>query len=357
MANGKSTWKYNKLLTGRRNYFAYGSQATTQGTGIDLRAPDSTWYTGPEKNKLGIVIGGYTNNPIKVDPGTKTYPEIRDMVKNASGVDKGSPKDSTTRDLLTNIGIQLGGKVANTLFSNGMQSTAGNVMSGIGDIASSIVPGTLGSVLGAGFNAVAGGINGLFGYKLNKENIANVESNIDDLNNFQSNASDFDSLVSNWSSAPVGMNFKNSYIGKEGLLSNKVTNIANDLRRRQDIGVDWTQRTLANNAENITQDQMSGLLGNYAALGGPLLYSKGGSIHIKPENRGKFTETKRRTGKTTEELTHSSNPLTRKRAIFALNSRHWNKHSNGGYLEGKEYDLDELEIKRLIDAGYEIEYL
>lgn len=40
-------------------------------------------------------------------------------------------------------------------------------------------------------------------------------------------------------------------------------------------------------------------------------------IHIKPANRGKFNATKKRTGKTTEELTHSSNPLTRKRAIFA----------------------------------------
>ena len=43
------------------------------------------------------------------------------------------------------------------------------------------------------------------------------------------------------------------------------------------------------------------------------------TIHIKPENRGKFTATKKRTGKTTEELTHSKNPLTRKRAIFAQN--------------------------------------
>lgn len=46
-------------------------------------------------------------------------------------------------------------------------------------------------------------------------------------------------------------------------------------------------------------------------------FANGGSIHIKPENRGKFNATKRRTGKTTEELTHSKNPLTRKRAIFA----------------------------------------
>ena len=51
-------------------------------------------------------------------------------------------------------------------------------------------------------------------------------------------------------------------------------------------------------------------------IGIPYL-AKGSGIHIKKENRGKFTETKKRTGKTTEELTHSKNPLTRKRAIFA----------------------------------------
>ena len=48
-------------------------------------------------------------------------------------------------------------------------------------------------------------------------------------------------------------------------------------------------------------------------------------IHINPENKGKFTATKKRTGKSTEELTHSKNPLTRKRAIFAQNARRWSK--------------------------------
>ena len=47
---------------------------------------------------------------------------------------------------------------------------------------------------------------------------------------------------------------------------------------------------------------------------------KKGGIYIKPENKGKFTETKERTEKTTEELTHSKNPLTRKRAIFSQNA-------------------------------------
>ena len=48
-------------------------------------------------------------------------------------------------------------------------------------------------------------------------------------------------------------------------------------------------------------------------------------IHIKKKNKGKFNATKKRTGKSTEELTHSKNPLTRKRAVFALNAKKWNK--------------------------------
>lgn len=67
-----------------------------------------------------------------------------------------------------------------------------------------------------------------------------------------------------------------------------------------------------------------------------ILYKKGGKckcggvmaksgIKIKPENVGKFTETKKRTGKTTEELTHSKNPVTKKRAVFAKNAKRW-KH-------------------------------
>ena len=47
-------------------------------------------------------------------------------------------------------------------------------------------------------------------------------------------------------------------------------------------------------------------------------------IEIKPENKGKFTATKKATGKSTEELTHSKNPLTRKRANFAkMAKRGW----------------------------------
>lgn len=51
----------------------------------------------------------------------------------------------------------------------------------------------------------------------------------------------------------------------------------------------------------------------------PIPTYKSGGIYIKKKNRGKFNALKKRTGKSTEELTHSKNPLTRKRAIFAQN--------------------------------------
>lgn len=62
---------------------------------------------------------------------------------------------------------------------------------------------------------------------------------------------------------------------------------------------------------------------------------KSGGIYIKPENRGKFTATMKKTGKSASELAHSKNPLTRKRAVFALNARKWaknrkRKHELGG---------------------------
>lgn len=60
--------------------------------------------------------------------------------------------------------------------------------------------------------------------------------------------------------------------------------------------------------------------------------NKGGKIHIKPENRGKFTAYKKRTGKTTEEALHSSDPHVRKMANFARNAKKWH-HEDGGKLD------------------------
>ena len=63
-------------------------------------------------------------------------------------------------------------------------------------------------------------------------------------------------------------------------------------------------------------------------------YKKGSGIHIKKKNRGKFTEYCG--GEVTQECINrakkSKNPILRKRATFAQNSRSW-KHQEGGVLQ------------------------
>ena len=48
-------------------------------------------------------------------------------------------------------------------------------------------------------------------------------------------------------------------------------------------------------------------------------------IHIKPENRGKFTALKKRTGKSSTWYKEHGTPAQKKMAVFALNARKW-KH-------------------------------
>lgn len=96
-------------------------------------------------------------------------------------------------------------------------------------------------------------------------------------------------------------------------------------------------------------DTIGMLTGNIAA--------EGGKIHIKPENRGKFTALKKRTGHSATWFKEHGTPAQKKMATFALNSKKWHKHSLGGYLEGQVYDIPESEVMNLINAGYEIEYI
>lgn len=80
-----------------------------------------------------------------------------------------------------------------------------------------------------------------------------------------------------------------------------------------------TSNKMVKNQYDLYRNKMENLYPVY-----PIPSYKDGGIHIKKKNRGKFNALKKRTGKSTEELTHSKNPLTRKRAIFAQNAAKWN---------------------------------
>ena len=231
------------------------------------------------------------------------------------------------------------GGIAGNMIGGGKQTGAGNLISSASNIASAI-PGPWGAVAGAGLQVLGGITNAAFGTKWNKENIAKTENTINNLRGLQADANSNDSLIANINNLALGdATFSDSYIGKDGWFSNKAAKKARKLRAEMRDANDYAIDTLELNADNISTDILDSLESNYAALGGFInKYSDGGSIHINPANRGKFNATKKRTGKTTEELTHSKNPLTRKRAIFAQNTSHW-KHAFGGHLNTNGSDF------------------
>ena len=73
-------------------------------------------------------------------------------------------------------------------------------------------------------------------------------------------------------------------------------------------------------------------------------YSDGGKIYIKPENRGKFTALKERTGKSATWFKEHGTPAQKKMATFALNAAKW-KHEDGGPLSTHGLDLSNGVIK------------
>lgn len=75
--------------------------------------------------------------------------------------------------------------------------------------------------------------------------------------------------------------------------------------------------------KHLNQDTLNFL----RVLTPPTRYSegKGSGIHIKPENRGKFTRLKKRTGKSASWFKAHGTPAQKKMATFALNAKKW-KH-------------------------------
>ena len=82
---------------------------------------------------------------------------------------------------------------------------------------------------------------------------------------------------------------------------------------------------------NQWKDETTGLV--YFALPPSelVLYKSGGRIYIKKKNRGKFTESAKRAGKTVQQHARdvlndpNATTLQKKRAQFAINAKKWKK--------------------------------
>lgn len=291
--------------------------------------------------------------------------------------------------LASGIGSAVG-NIAGGAISGGLESGAGSAISNIGGTiggAVSAVNPVLGGIVSAGTGIIGGLTNRMFGSKLNKEKIAEVEGSNRAINTVMVDSSSADSIEDQWTNQDFGKDFTKSDIGKDGWFSNKAKNKYKELKKQQDIARNRALTSYENAADAADTQSDLNAMASFAAFGGPLgiwggygsgaigyelakenlgikalnaankgkltslpnsfesselnTFAKGGKIHIKPENRGKFT--KYCGGKVTSECIakgkRSSDPAIRKRAIFAQNVRKF-KHAFGGDLltHGTEWD-------------------
>ena len=100
------------------------------------------------------------------------------------------------------------------------------------------------------------------------------------------------------------------------------------------IGYDLASRDLNNKQMKALGDmRLTSLPNSFNAMPDVSTINtfKDGGIFIKPENRGKFTALKERTGKSSTWYKEHGTPAQKKMATFALNAAKW-KHADGGEL-------------------------
>lgn len=291
--------------------------------------------------------------------------------------------------LASGIGSAVG-NIAGGAIGGGLESGAGSAISNIGGTIGSAVSAVnpvLGGIISAGSGIIGGLTNRMFGSKLNEEKIAEVEGSNKAINTVMVDNSSADSVMDQWANQDFGADFSKSDIGKDGWFSNKAKNKYKELKKQQDIARNRALTSYENAADAADTQSDLNAMASFAAFGGPLgiwggygsgaigyelakenlgikalnaankgkltslpnsfesselnTFAKGGKIHIKPENRGKFT--KYCGGKVTSECIargkRSSDPTVRKRATFAANARKWH-HAFGGDLltHGAEWD-------------------
>ena len=100
------------------------------------------------------------------------------------------------------------------------------------------------------------------------------------------------------------------------------------------IGYDFASRDLNNKQMKALGDmRLTSLPNSFNAMPDVSTINtfKDGGIFIKPENRGKFTALKERTGKSSTWYKEHGTPAQKKMATFSLNAAKW-KHADGGEL-------------------------
>ena len=299
--------------------------------------------------------------------------------------------------LASGIGSAVG-NIAGGAISGGLESGAGSAISNIGGTiggAVSAVNPVLGGIISAGTGIIGGLTNRMFGSKLNKEKIAEVEGINKAMNTVMVDNSSADSIEDQWANQDFGADFSKSDIGKDGLFSSKAKKKYRALKKQQGIARERALSAFENATEAADTQSDLNAMASFAAFGGPLgiwegygsgaigyelakeslgikalnaankgrltslpnsfespelnTFAKGGKIHIKPSKRGTFTAAAKKHGKSVQSfasqvLANKENysPAMVKKANFARNAAKW--HSFGGDLNTHGADFTNGQI-------------
>lgn len=294
--------------------------------------------------------------------------------------------------LASGIGSAVG-NIAGGAISGGLESGAGSAISNIGGTiggAVSAVNPVLGGIISAGTGIIGGLTNRMFGSKLNKEKIAEVEGINKAMNTVMVDNSSADSIEDQWANQDFGADFSKSDIGKDGWFSNKAKRKYKALKKQQDIARNRALTSYENAAEAADTQSDLNAMASFAAFGGPLsiwggygngaigyelakenlgikalnaankgrltslpnsfespelnTFAEGGKIHIKPSKRGTFTAAAKKHGKSVQSFAsqvlankEDYSPAMVKKANFARNAAKW--HSFGGDLNTNGADF------------------
>ena len=289
------------------------------------------------------------------------------------------------------------GNIAGSAIGGGFKSGAGSAISNVGGALGGIV-GTvsplLGGIVSAGTGIIGGLTNRMFGSKLNKEKIAEVEGSNKAISTVMVDSSSADSVMNQWANQDFGADFSKSDIGKDGWFSNKAKKKYRELKKQQDIARDRALTSYENAADAVDTQSDLNAMANFAAFGGPLdiwggygsgaigyelakenlgikalnaankgkltslpnsfsselnTFAEGGKIHIKPSKRGTFTAAAKRHGKSVQSFAsqvlankEDYSPAMVKKANFARNASKW--HSFGGNLNTNGADFSNGQI-------------
>lgn len=300
--------------------------------------------------------------------------------------------------LASSIGSAVG-NIAGGAIGGGLESGAGSAISNIGGTiggAVSAVNPVLGGIISAGTGVIGGLTNRMFGSKLNKEKITEVEGSNKAMNTVMVDSSSADSIESQWANQDFGADFSKSDIGKDGWFSNKAKKKYKALKKQQDIARNRALTSYEDAAEAADIQSDLNAMANFAAFGGPLgiwggygsgaigyelakenlgikalnaankgrltslpnsfespelnTFAEGGKIHIKPSKRGTFTAAAKKHGKSVQSFAsqvlankEDYSPAMVKKANFARNAAKW-KHALGGELNTNGADFSNGQI-------------